>query len=67
MLKNLNVLRVATGQELNRVISEEVSWVQESFQEICRLVDKHEKDLLLDLETIRSTGENFLKYRFFST
>ena len=48
------------SQELNRVISEEVSWVQERFQEIRMLVDKHEKDLLLDLETVHSTGENLL-------
>ena len=53
----------STSQELSRVISEEVSWVQERFQEIRRLVDKHEKDLLLDLETIRSTGENLLAKR----
>ena len=33
------------------------------FQEVRRLVDKHKKDLLLDLETIRSTGENLLVKR----
>ena len=34
--------------------------MQGRFQEIRMLVDKHEKDLLLDLETIRSTGEILL-------
>ena len=49
-----------TNQELNRMISQEIAWVQERFQEIHKLVDKCEKDLLCNLETVQSTGENLL-------
>ena len=59
VIKKLEHIK-CTSQELNRVISEEVLWVQERFQEIRMLVDKYEKDLLLDLETIRTTRENLL-------
>ena len=47
-----------TNQELNQMIGEEIAWVQDRFKEIHKLVDKCEKDLLLNLETVRSTGEN---------
>ena len=50
-----------TSQELNRVISEEAAWVKEKFQEIRKLVDQHEKELLRNFETIQSTGENVLR------
>ena len=49
-----------TNQELNQKIDEEIAWVQERLQEIHKLVDKCEKDLLLNLETVRSTGEKLL-------
>ena len=49
------------NQELNRLINEEIAWVQERFQEIRNFIDKHERDLLLNLETIHSTGENLLQ------
>ena len=49
-----------TNQELNQMIGEEIAWIQERFQEVHKLVDKCEKDLLLNLETIQSTGESLL-------
>ena len=50
-------------QELNQKINEEVLWVQERFQEIRNLVNKHEKDLLLNLETILTVGKALLRKR----
>ena len=59
VVKKLERIKSAS-QELRQVISEEISYVQERFQEIRRLVDKHEDDLLRDLKAVRSTGENLL-------
>ena len=50
-----------TNQELNQMISDEIAWVQERFQEIHKVLDKCEKDLMLNLEMVRSTGENLLQ------
>jgi len=36
-------------------------WAQERFQEIRNLVNKHEKDLLLNLETILTVGKALLR------
>ena len=49
-----------TTQELNRMFSEEILWVKERFQEIRKLVDNHEEELLHNLETMRSTRESLL-------
>ena len=58
--KKLRHIEHAT-KELNRLINEEIAWVQERFQEIRNFIDKHERDLLLNLESIHSTGENLLQ------
>ena len=51
----------AADQELEECIAKEITWIKEQFQVIREVVDKHEKNLLQNLETIKNTGKKYLE------
>ena len=51
----------AADQELEECIAKEVAWIKEQFQVIRDVVDKYEKNLLQNLETIKNTGKKYLE------
>ena len=50
----------SAGQRFYKAIAKEVAWVHDTFQEIRKVVNRHEQDILVDLAMLKSTKTQLL-------